>query len=44
MDKKTERIISLYKRIISGEVIHKAEEAARFGVNEKSIQTPVFRV
>ena len=41
MDKKTERIISLYKRIISGEVIYKAEEAARFGVNEKSIQRDI---
>lgn len=38
MDKKVERIISLYNRIIDGEVLNKATEAARFGVNEKSIQ------
>lgn len=41
MDKKTERIISLYNRIISGELINKSEEADRFGVNEKSIQRDI---
>ena len=38
MDKKIERIISMYNRIINGDVINKAQEAVRFGVNEKSIQ------
>jgi len=38
MDKKVERIINLYNRIIDGEVINKADEAERFGVNERSIQ------
>ena len=38
MDKKVERIINLYNRIIEGEVINKADEAERFGVNERSIQ------
>ena len=38
MDKKVERIISLYNRLSEGEVINKADEAARFEVAEKSIQ------
>ena len=38
MDKKVERIINLYNRIIDGEVINKADEAKHFGVNERSIQ------
>ena len=38
MDKKTERIIDIYNRIKNGEVINKAEEAERFGVNVRSIQ------
>ena len=38
MDKKVERIINIYNRITKGEVISKAAEAARFGVNERSIQ------
>lgn len=38
MDKKVERIINLYNRIIEGEVINKSDEAERFGVNERSIQ------
>ena len=38
MDKKVERIISLYERLNNGEIIVKADEADRFGVNERSIQ------
>lgn len=38
MDKKVERIINLYNRVVEGEVLVKADEAARFGVNERSIQ------
>lgn len=38
MDKKSERILSLYKRLSAGEAIVKADEAARFNVNERSIQ------
>lgn len=38
MDKKVERIINLYNRLSEGEVINKADEAARFEVAEKSIQ------
>ena len=38
MDKKVERIINLYNRLNEGEILVKAEEAARFNVNERSIQ------
>ena len=38
MDKKTERIINIYNRIINGEVINKSVEAERFAVNARSIQ------
>lgn len=38
MDKKIERIINLYNRLSEGEVLNKADEAARFDVNERSIQ------
>ena len=38
MDKKVERVISIYNRLINGEVINKAEEAKRFNVNLRSIQ------
>ena len=41
MDKKAGRIISLYNRVADGEVLVKADEAARFGVNEKSIQRDI---
>lgn len=41
MDKKVERIINLYNRIIDGEVINKSGEAKRFGVNERSIQRDI---
>lgn len=41
MDKKVERIISLYNRVIDGEMLVKADEAARFGVNERSIQRDI---
>lgn len=38
MDKKVERVVSLYERLLEGHVIRKADEAVRFGVNERSIQ------
>ena len=38
---KNERILSLYTRLQRGEVLHKAEEAHRFCVNEKSIQRDI---
>ena len=41
VDKKVGRIISLYNRVVDGEVLVKADEAARYGVNEKSIQRDI---
>ncbi len=41
LDKKVERIISLYNRVIDGEVLVKADEASRYGVNERSIQRDI---
>ncbi len=41
MDKKVERIISLYNRVLEGEVLVKADEASRYGVNERSIQRDI---
>ena len=41
MEKKTERIIDLYNRMMGGEVLVKADEAARLGVTEKSIQRDI---
>lgn len=38
MDKKAGRIIDLYRRLDEGEVLNKADEAARFEVNERTIQ------
>lgn len=38
LDKKVERIINLYSRLADGEVLNKADEAERFGVNKRSIQ------
>ena len=38
MDKKVERVINLYNRLSEGELLNKADEAERFGVNERSIQ------
>ena len=41
MDKKVERIISLYNRVVEGEILVKSDEAARYGVNERSIQRDI---
>ena len=41
MEKKTERIIDLYNRMMEGELLVKADEAARLGVTEKSIQRDI---
>ena len=41
MDRKAERVISMYNRLLAGEVLIKAEEAKRFRVNEKSIQRDI---
>ena len=41
MDKKVERIISLYNRVVDGDIIVKADEAARYKVNERTIQRDI---
>lgn len=41
LDRKVGRIISLYNRMVGGEVLIKADETARYGVNEKSIQRDI---
>ncbi len=38
LDKKIERIISMYNRLADGEILVKADEAVRYGVNERTIQ------
>lgn len=38
---KMERVLSIYTRLLNGVLINKAEEAARFGVNERSIQRDI---
>ncbi len=38
---KLERILSIYTKLMNGTVVNKAEEAKRFGVNEKSIQRDI---
>ena len=38
MDKKVERVLDLYSRVSAGEVLIKAEEARRYGVNERTVQ------
>lgn len=38
---KNTRILSIYQRLSSGKLINKAEEAARFGVDERSIQRDI---
>ena len=41
LDKKVERIIGLYNKVVEGDILVKAEEAARYGVNERSIQRDI---
>ena len=38
---KTSRILDLYQRLCAGRIIRKAEEARRFGVDERSIQRDI---
>lgn len=40
-ESKNNRILGLYTKLLNGEVINKAEEAARYHVNEKSIQRDI---
>ena len=38
---KTSRILGIYSKLINGYVVNKAEEAANYGVNERSIQRDI---
>ena len=38
---KIERVLSIYTKLINGDVVSKSEEANRFGVNERSIQRDI---
>lgn len=41
MDKKSERMIDMYVKLINGGVVNKRQEAIRHNVSEKSIQRDV---
>ena len=38
---KIERVLGIYTKLISGSVVNKSEEAANYGVNERSIQRDI---
>ena len=38
---KVERVLGIYTRLMNGYVVNKAEEAEKYGVNERSIQRDV---
>ncbi len=41
MDKKTERVLNIYNRLLDGEMINKTEEAQRFCVDARTIQRDI---
>lgn len=41
MDKKSERMIDMYVKLINGGVLNKRQEAIRHNVSEKSIQRDI---
>lgn len=41
---KTYRVLSIYERLRQGQIIHKKQEAARFQVNEKTIQRDIEEI
>ena len=40
-NEKTSRVLGIYTRLLDGHVVTKAEEAERYGVNERSIQRDI---
>ena len=38
---KSKRVLGIYTRLINGSIIRKAEEAFRYGVNERTIQRDI---
>lgn len=41
---KVARVLSIYNKLLGGEIVNKAFEANRFGVNEKSIQRDIDEI
>lgn len=41
---KSNRVLAIYTRLMNGQIVKKAEEAERFGVNAKSIQRDLERI
>ena len=41
---KTNRILSVYTKLINGGIVNKSEEALKFGVNERSIQRDIDNI
>ena len=41
---KVARVLSIYNKLVSGEIVNKTFEANRFGVNEKSIQRDIEEI
>lgn len=41
---KTERVLGLYTKLMSGSVVNKASEAVYYGVNERSIQRDIYDI
>lgn len=40
-NEKTGRVLSIYTKLLRGQIVNKKEEASRFGVNERSIQRDI---
>lgn len=38
---KIERVLGIYTRLLNGSIVKKSEEAANYGVNERSIQRDI---
>ena len=38
---KIQRVLGIYKKLVSGEIVSKVEEANNYGVNERSIQRDI---
>ena len=38
---KNSRVLDLYQRFCDGQIIHKSEEAQRFGIDERSVQRDI---
>lgn len=44
MDVRINRILSMFRRLQAGDIINKAEEAARYNLNEKTIQRDIDQI